>query len=39
MMQATTCPQPAIQPTYGPNARLDHVKDAPASGFFALSSR
>ena len=36
---AAISPQPAIQPTHGPNARVAHVNDVPESGIWRLSSR
>ncbi len=39
MMVAITMPQPHIHPTYGPNALVDHVNDAPQSGATEFSSR
>ena len=39
MMVATTMPHPHIQPTYGPNALVDQVNDAPQSGAREFSSR
>ncbi len=39
MIVAITSPQPHIQPTRGPNALTDQVKEVPQSGTALLSSR
>jgi hypothetical protein len=38
-MVAAISPQPAIQPTHGPNARAAQVNDVPESGIWRFSSR
>ncbi|CAH0237037.1 hypothetical protein SRABI02_02835 [Plantibacter cousiniae] len=38
-MVAAMRPQPAIQPTHGPNARVAQVNEVPESGMRLLSSR
>ena len=39
MTSAAMMPQPPIQPTTGPNARVAQVKVVPQSGSASLSSR